>query len=168
MLIVIDMQPGFGATESVLDAVVHEVKKARRRNEWVLVVEYEARGRTPYRITRELKGYKKYDKVIKERNDGGTAIFNRLTRRRWSFSYPVVPRASHFKVCGINTDACVFETVRSLSYLKGKVTVLSHACAHYCVGCRALKRRRKAHGLCEHHHKKGLREMNRWHGVCVK
>lgn len=135
MLIVIDMQRKFPAAEHVLGEVIKHIQRARRRSEWILVLEYEGIGHTMRRITDELKGYDKVIRKLKWRDDGSPFVLDALMlgwRSDWGLSHLTrrIPRT--FKVCGVNTGACVYATVLGLNQMDAKITVLSKACAHYC------------------------------------
>lgn len=161
MLIVIDMQPVFPASEFVMDSVVREVKRAVKRNEWVMLVEYEGHGKTAYRITKHLKGHHKTVKVVKQDDDGSPEIFKRIVRQYNRLSWKSIGRVSSFKVCGVNTWACVARTVRGLNRIDGKFKILSYACANYCDKCNESN--------CYKHqgHRYGLKEMAKLKNVEV-
>lgn len=161
MLIVIDMQPSFPAMEFAIDSVVKEVKKAVRRNEWVMLVEYEEEGRTAYRITKHLKGHHKTVKVVKQFDDGSPEIFKRIARQYDRLNWKSIGRVKSFKVCGVNTGVCVFETVQGLNKIDARIKVLSHACASYCCSCEKSN--------CSKHrqHHYSLSQMSTWKNVEV-
>lgn len=167
MLVVVDMQKEYPASELVVNQVVKEVRKARRKGEWIMLVEYDESGRTMYRITRELKGYNKVKKVTKVVDNGAYAILwgltipYKATLSSWkSLNKPTPPRRiSHIKVCGVNTNACVISTVEGLRYLDCKITVLSKACANIFDG------KSKEYNQVAHEH--ALKTMKKWKNVNV-
>lgn len=128
MLVVIDMQPRFHAMHSIIDRVISEVEKAVAKNEWIIFLTVGP-GRTAYRVKRPVRGYRKTFTLRKYRNDGASEIFNVITRRSYWRNAKVIGQIRSIKICGVNTGACVYSTVRSLSYLKVSITVLGHAVA---------------------------------------
>jgi nicotinamidase-related amidase len=160
------MQKSYPASELVVNQVVSEVRKAIRRNEWIMLVEYENEGRILTRITRELKEYKKVRKATKVVDNGAYAILWELTisykeTLTRSMGAPKPPRKiSHIKICGVNTDACVISTVAGLRFLNCKITVLSKACANI------FLLRDDKYNQRRHHH--ALNTMKKWRNVYVQ
>lgn len=128
MLVVIDMQPRFPATASVIKEVIIEVKQAVANKEWIIFLTV-GKGRTAYRITKHVRGYRKRLSLHKYWDDGAPEIFFALTRRSRRLNAFTIGQIRSIKVCGVNTGACVYSTVRSLSYLRASIKVLSHAVA---------------------------------------
>jgi hypothetical protein len=157
MLVVIDCQKKFPASELIVEEVIKEILRAKKRNEWIMLV--TVGGRTLYRITRELKGYWKVVKVDKDYDDGSSKIFDRIHGYHWkTLKVHHIEKVRHLRVCGINTSACIMKTVSGLAKFI-KVTILSKACAN---------------GELEDatyspivHHRAALRRMKRWHNVCI-
>jgi len=160
MLIIIDMQKEFSASEQALPSVIKEIKKARRNKEPVVIVQYEGDGTTMYRVTRELKGYK-YLVVTKSTDDGGGDIIKALSavsnNLNSSNTYNL-SRVKSIKVCGVNTSACVIKTVKTLSYLRIPIKVLSSACNNDISDSTHTPRQ---------HHLSSLRRMKTWKNVEV-
>lgn len=128
MLLVIDMQPRFHATEAIINEVIVEVKRAVARNEWIIFLTV-GQGRTAYRITQHVRGYRHKRALTKYNNDGAGELFGALIRRSRHLNANNIGRIQSIKVCGVNTGACVYSTVKSLSYLDVEIKVLSHAVA---------------------------------------
>ncbi len=127
-LIVVDMQsafifrddnfPGYGKT---IDAVKKEIVAAIKRNDYIVFVEYcyESRRKemfnrfssrfypTMNEITDLVSNYPNKIFVYKSSNDGGEEIVSALNYYRIS--------RTHIRVCGVYTNACVRETVSTLS-----------------------------------------------------
>jgi nicotinamidase-related amidase len=165
MLIVVDMQKAFPASYAVGYKVIREVKRARSKNEWIMLLEYEHNGRTLTKISKEVKGYPKVIRKTKLEDDGSPAVLHALmrSRRNNNLKGPHVNRIpSVFRVCGVNTYACIIKTVEGLNRFDGKVKVISDACANYCKICKYGKEH-----LCHNHHKQGLREMKRLKNVKI-
>lgn len=112
ILVVIDMQPGYPAA---LDAVTQwfvkqEIQKQLEQNLPVILVEFDAHemGETLQPLRDLLAGYKRLKVVSKSQNDGSKEVIAacRILSGNNSFS---------LRVCGVNSDACVLETVQGLS-----------------------------------------------------
>lgn len=109
VLCIIDMQPEF----SIADKVINEVKKqiwlAKRRDGYVIVIEYSGAGQTLSDLQKELKKLKP-GKVFhtKKRNDDGSREIVKLAK---THSLDI----RRLRVCGVNRCFCVYETVCSLS-----------------------------------------------------
>ncbi len=162
MLIVIDCQPVYKAVEKIIDNVIEEVKRARKRGEWIMLLEYEGSGRTAYRITKHLKSYHKVVRVVKRHDDGSSVVFERLYGYHWRKANGLhvhhLENISHLRVVGVNTSSCVAKTVKGLTKFV-KVTVLNRCCAN---------------GISyggfspEQMHKAMMNTMSKWKNVIVK
>lgn len=107
-LVVVDMQPEFEAAFCV-DAVVgvtEQIIYARNRNWSIVLVEYQGCGSTHNAIVNLLKGYPNKARIAKWEDDGSREVIRCIQRRNF-------PR-HHLRVCGVNTDCCVYETVEGL------------------------------------------------------
>jgi nicotinamidase-related amidase len=156
------MQKSYPASELVVDQVVSEVRKAIRRNEWIMLVEYRNEGKTLRRVTKELKGYMKVRSVKKDFDCGAYSILWGLTFSTNNLNGLRTPRKriSHIKICGVNTNCCIIETVKGLQYLNSKITVLSKACANVFDFLDDTDNQRE--------HKRALSTMKRWKNVYVQ
>lgn len=142
-LIVIDMQPAFEASGQVLRPVLEIITKAQKRESDIIVVEYDLTDRDRYSetekvthkaITKQLKKYRKKHLVIKERNDGSSEVFNYMQKNE--IPHQIV------QVCGVNTSACVKETVWGLYQYDAikKIQLLIKGCAdNYLSNAQALR-----------------------------
>ena len=117
-LCVVDMQYVFDATANqCLDAVVKEVKKFKRKNLPIIVLEYLAWGGEKYsdtfdEITSLLEGYTNVEYVGKENNGGGDEFIEAGRRRR----FPVC----NIRMVGVNRAYCVYSTAKDLKLKYGK------------------------------------------------
>ena len=109
-LLIVDIQPEFrsAVTKKVKEICKNEIQRAIDTNAGIIFLEYNDSGRTMSGLTRITKGYKKVHIIQKEDNDGSSEVRKAVTR----FKLP----KRKFRVCGVNTDACVEETVIGLSY----------------------------------------------------
>jgi nicotinamidase-related amidase len=128
MLLVIDMQPRFPATRAVMSNVAEEIKRAIARDEWIVFMKVGP-GRVAYRLTKLVKDYRKSWMLTKYRDDGAADLFIALTWRSKAWNAITIGRVQTIKVCGVNTAACVYSTVRSLALLNVKIKVLAYATA---------------------------------------
>jgi nicotinamidase-related amidase len=162
MLVIIDCQTKFPASKQVVDPIVKEIKRAKKQQEWIMVVEYRGEGRTLKAITSKIKRYYKVVKVVKEQDDGSSVIFDRIFGYRWSVENNLntkhVGRIRHLRVCGVNTSACVRVTVYGLRRFI-KTTVIAKACAngYSCTGVTP-----------EQMHQVSLEIMKKWKNVTVR
>ncbi|CAB4196762.1 Isochorismatase-like [uncultured Caudovirales phage] len=124
-LIVIDVQSSFTAAKQkrVLTNCEKEIDKAIKNNCSIVFVEYFDCGKTSKRLTNLTINYRKTYIVTKYDDDGSPEILSLFKSNR-------LPK--NIKVCGVNTDACVLDTVCGLSNLKrfksSKIEVISNAC----------------------------------------
>jgi nicotinamidase-related amidase len=123
-LVVIDMQPSFEASQekAVLRNCAARIKQAQKDNAAILLVEYEEYGKTDYRLRNLLKTYDKTKTVIKCDNDGSVEIKRAIIRAKFPKDL--------LRVCGVNTDYCVYESVKGLTKQMPKATieVLTKSC----------------------------------------
>jgi hypothetical protein len=126
MLVVVDMQITFRASEEVMQGVIREIRKSRTKKEWIVILEYDQCGRTATRILKELWHYSRVIRMVKYIDDGSIAVFHAMRRKNI--------RPKHIKVCGVNTSACISKTVEGLNLLSIPITVLSNACANKDMG----------------------------------
>lgn len=127
-LIVIDMQSSFIFRENsfpnygkTIDAVKEEILAAKKRNDYIVFVEYcyEARSRQKFNrfpsrneptMSELLDLVSNYSNKIfcyKKLNDGGEEVVDALY-------YYNIPKTS-LRVCGVYTNACVRATVQTIS-----------------------------------------------------
>lgn len=129
-LVIIDMQSGFHTANAhrTISNVIKQVKRAKKFKENILVVEYlphvnyEA---TRPEIMRSIGSYP-HIKVYKYRDDGSQPILEACKYH----SYPT----DIFRVCGVNTNACILDTLKGLFRRNktSKLEVVPAACnGHY-------------------------------------
>jgi len=131
-LVIVDMQPCFSAANDpqTLDAIAAEILKAKERRMPIVTLEIdcfspmqdERNPRTHKRLRKLLEGYSLHRMEEKRFNDGSWAVLYALDR------FDVEPRC--FRVCGVNTDACILDTVLGLAKKlpKGRIFVVKDAC----------------------------------------
>lgn len=121
-LVIIDMQPDFWEEDSELTwNIVGQIKRARRDRAAVLTVTFGA-GKTFGPIVKALSGYKRKAQITKDQDDGSKEVTKVILRRRFPKS---------LLVCGVNTGACVQDTVNGLLKLashKFDVAILESCC----------------------------------------
>jgi hypothetical protein len=119
VLVVNDMQPGFAASADALTiyAIELQIRLAKAKNLPIIVVEYDAHemGTTIPQIMRHLEGYARAVVVGKSDDDGSAEIFEAVIDNGF---WP-----ENYILCGVNSDACLLETVRGLI---ARVPTLSH------------------------------------------
>lgn len=116
VLIVNDMQPGFEAAKDSLTiyAVRKQVKAAMALNLRIVLVEYDAHemGHTLPEIMQLVEGYKHLLVASKSicrslsKDDGSLAILKAI--------YASGIMTEDFILCGVNSDACIKDTVNGL------------------------------------------------------
>lgn len=125
-LIVIDMQLYF---ESARDERTQKecsklIRKAIKDNAPIVLVEYSGCGKTAPTLAGLVAGYKNAHVVKKSNDDGGYEIVSYLRRKR-------LPRGT-IKVCGVNTNCCVKQTIRGIKeemrYREPTIQVVERAC----------------------------------------
>jgi nicotinamidase-related amidase len=113
-LVIVDMQTGFVAANSrkTLKNCKREIRKAIKDDANIIFVEYNGCGRTIKELTEitDKIAYKKKFVAIKRKNSGAKIILKTMKKNN-------IPTTKHtnFRVCGVNTDACVLETVEDLA-----------------------------------------------------
>lgn len=110
ILILIDLQTYFEASsyERLLKTVEHEIDKAINENIPIIVINYDMHDNLQSRIKNKLKKCdpKLLYKLIKDQDDGSSKIVPVLNELNFN--------SGNIYVTGVNTGACVFETVCSL------------------------------------------------------
>ncbi len=114
----IDLQGGFDAAlkRHVIDAACEEVRRAMRFKYHIMFLEYDGFGSTLGEIKRLTKGYDKKVTVYKDDDDGGQNVLDAI------FKYDI--KANQIRTCGVNTDMCVHDTVRTISKLAPKTEII--------------------------------------------
>jgi nicotinamidase-related amidase len=123
-LVVIDIQPKFKeSADYVLEPVKQEMLLAMDRKMPILLVEYAGHGETMLKpvVARYPKCY-----VATKSSDGGAYEVSKALRSH------NLPR-SWLRVCGVNTDCCVYRTVCALD--NPLIEVVEKACFSNWAGC---------------------------------
>jgi len=156
------MQKRYPASKQALPGVLREIRKAKRKNEVIAVVRFVSREPSLRPITNAVKNTKHLD-VVKSGTDGGPDLFSVLVRcdraKNLGSTKLRFSNIKRFRVCGVNTAACVMCTVESLAKLRIPVQVVASACANEFPDVS-----KKGNVL---HHKKALKIMKRWKNVEV-
>jgi len=124
-LVIIDMQPYWAAAcnnKLLINNIKYEIKRAINLNNHIMFVRFISNGSITRSLTYATSGYSNVSIVNKDDMDGGDLVLARLKD---------VGR-THLRVCGVNTDQCVFETVLTVadSYPKRfKIEVIAKCCA---------------------------------------
>jgi hypothetical protein len=148
-LLVIDVQSYFEAANSrrLIRNCKREIRQAIKDKAAILLVEYDSCGRSSACIAKMVENYNRGFVIIKDDDDGSSEIFDAVNR----FDLP----RSRFKVAGVNTDACVQDTVTGLvNRLKRQkkkrlsIVVIADACnacdeCGHIYGLRALEETRR-------------------------
>lgn len=126
VLVVIDMQPGYPASQDVITQwfVKQEIERAIKLNLPILLVDYDPHemGEIYPAFTDLVKGYRLSKPVSKHTTDGSKEVARACLKHGFSLS--------NLRVCGVNSDACVLETVQSLveQHTDCHITVVQDAC----------------------------------------
>lgn len=130
-LVVIDMQPyflerGSKANSTVVAGVISAIQEARSGDQTIIIVEYKPHllGQTHQDIIQAVSGYNKVITLAKYHNDGSSVIKEELVRQRVTLS--------ELKICGLNTSACLMETINGLQNQMSRdvnFSVLAYACS---------------------------------------
>lgn len=107
-LCVVDMQPSFGTFRHCKEAVEHEIKLAKRRNDGIIFLEYYNYGKTIPELTdlAKFNGYNRIGSIWKHRDGGGQEVVK--AARKYGFT------TERIRVCGVNRGACVSSTIEDL------------------------------------------------------
>jgi len=121
-LVCIDMQTRFYASDEVLGPCLEEVDTATGSGNPVILVTFHG----PQDLHPQLLPYLRYEKVYlvdKEDVSGGLEV-DQIVR---NFDLP-----TSLRVCGIETNCCVKETILELLDFQGyhSIEVAAHACAN--------------------------------------
>jgi len=123
-LIIIDIQPEFKSaiTKVVKTTCQEEIQKAMNKRASVLFVEYYKCGRTLRSLTQMTQNYDKKYFIVKDDDDGSCEINTVIKHNRFP--------CKQIRVCGVNTDACVEQTVLSLASTNpnSKIEVVATGC----------------------------------------
>ena len=123
ILVIVDMQTKVPAAKhrATIDGCKAEITAAIAGNIPIFILELKSDqdfGPTLPELTNMLKGYANAHTVIKQQNDGSYIL-------RQKFHDLGLQPEFQFIVCGINTEACVYETIDGLlcKFPKSKATI---------------------------------------------
>lgn len=109
-LFVVDMQHGFSSYTNCMTDVIREIELAKRRNDPIVFVELtpDSSGKTRPKLIKaaESGGYKKLAITTKAGGDGSKELVAAAKASGFQFK--------HVRVCGVNRNACVSNTIRGL------------------------------------------------------
>lgn len=113
-LCVIDMQPGFNASEDIINEVTKEIELAKRRKDGIVFIELnpDLNGNTHKVLldVAHMGGYEKIACTTKYGGDGSSHFIDTVGATGW---FPL----KRVRVCGVNRGACVRDTVNGLVHL---------------------------------------------------
>lgn len=103
------MQPYFAAAtcKRTIKSVIHEIELAKRRKAWIILIEFLGCGKSNKGIINKLKGYRKVYRYTKDIPDGSRGIVKAAKAKKFNLDT--------IKVCGVNTTACVSDTINGLT-----------------------------------------------------
>jgi hypothetical protein len=125
-LIIVDMQKIFSSSQDaqVQKSCIREIKKAIRDRSVILFVEYAGYDPTIQVLTDIVvqTNYKRVYHVIKRGNDGGKEVIDFLVKHH-------LPKMN-MRVCGVNTDYCVRETINGIKQHlpSARINLVADAC----------------------------------------
>ena len=123
ILCIIDMQPYFDASNEpwLLNNVLAEIKKAKKNNDYIIVLEYDGCGETHPDIVQACDGYSRYYHEVKSSQSGALNILSIMQQNGIT--------ADHFIIVGVETESCILETVEGIvqGVPNSKVTVIEDA-----------------------------------------
>lgn len=125
-LVVIDMQPNFKSACDIdtVIAVSNEIVSAKKNNFPVLFVEYKHKDcKKIHKGLIDLVGdYDKKFVVKKQRDDGSLEVIKAINMK----NFPI----KNLRVCGVNSDCCVWATVKGLlkSLDETQIEIVKKAC----------------------------------------
>ena len=140
-LCVVDMQPYFSKTAlRCLNEVLIEIKKAKRRNAAIVILEYDGLGPSYDEIDKLIEGYPHCAITSKSLDGGGEELLNELECYNWP--------ADKVRFVGVNRSYCVRSTVKEFLDLTKKNNVPSQVeivaratwCEYPSSGLRGLKK----------------------------
>ncbi len=126
VLVVMDMQPGFPASQDAITQwfVKQEVTRAREEGRSIIIVEYDPHemGETYDSIKSLIEGYDLAKIISKSGDDGSSEILKLCEAKGFS--------TQSFRMCGVNSDACLLESIQGLAEKlpQCRITVVQDAC----------------------------------------
>ena len=126
ILVVIDLQEDFSRSAKVVeDFACRQIQLAKKRGDRIFLVNYQGSGPTIQSVEKNLRGYPFLHFIYKRTDSGATSILKEIKAKKLS--------PSKIRVCGVNYDACVYETVAGLYYLlkKQEILIFGHGIANH-------------------------------------
>lgn len=124
ILLLIDLQKKYPAAldSNLITVVCTEIWNARRENIPIISLNYYTQYDIVDKIEMNLHGYRNLHTIVKYINDGSINVRYIL--------YKLGLENADFYVCGVNTDACVRETVESLYHCNKnfKINIIANGC----------------------------------------
>jgi nicotinamidase-related amidase len=124
----IDLQHGFKAADNprIIKAAQEEVRRAIRFNYGIIFLQYWGFGPTFPEIKHIARNYDNKITVQKNDDDGGANVLDAAFEKGFNLN--------KFRVCGVNTDMCVYDTIYSLTHLSpaSKILVRKDGCGSCC------------------------------------
>ena len=124
------MQPYFDASNEpwLLNNVISAINKAKKNNDYIIVLEYEGCGETHEDIIQSCSKYDRYYRSVKTSQSGALNILSIMQQNNIT--------ADHFIIVGVETESCILETVEDIvkKIPECKVTVVSDAINSQYVG----------------------------------
>jgi hypothetical protein len=134
VLIIIDMQDQFEASRNkiTIHTIQRLITEAKRDGAFILAAHYMRFGKTRPEIRSMITDYAHMDYCYADQNDKSGAIRTKILRHQI--------RTDTFKICGVNTGACVKATVGGLISMYPNIHILlsNRACNCNCgtsLGC---------------------------------
>jgi len=120
-LLVVDMQDTFKAANvlRVINACQREIRLAIKKKADIVFVEFEHCGHTLSDLTNITVDYNKHYYVTKPIDDGSYDIM-KLVRKK--------DLHRNFRIVGVNTSYCIYETALGLMNYSRNITVVADAC----------------------------------------
>jgi len=114
------MQPKFdAAAKNLAERIAKEIRLAKQNREGIILVEYYKMGHTFNSILTELKTYDRQTTILKNDDDGADVVLATAQSLRFNMD--------HFRLCGVNTCCCVWETFWSIhNCTDARMTLLSN------------------------------------------
>ena len=130
LLVLVDMQTGFpAACNELLQVRAGRLIEHAWARTWPIGgLSVSGRGKTVPRIAAALADYELVEFIEKQTTSGSAKVLEACQKRAFS--------TGKFLVCGVNTGACVLETVRGLAFSPGHpmVATLMDACGDEVAG----------------------------------
>lgn len=129
-VVIVDMQTSFPAAcnPKLQERVDRLIQHARSLNWPIVVLKVKGRGDLVEIVAAALRDYELVEFTEKETTSGAQKVMEACQKRAFG--------TGQFLVCGVNTSACVLETVKGLAFGSGRpmVATLMDACGDEITG----------------------------------